>query len=87
MLHLSLEAACREREAAKQHLEALLQGHRQEMQAWRQHLQQVGREGWGPNHGCWHGSARRGRVGARAPVCPCRCSRTSGARERSGQKH
>eukprot|EP00076_Gallus_gallus_P045167 XP_025010705.1 uncharacterized protein LOC107054473 isoform X3 [Gallus gallus] len=41
MLHLSLEAACREREAAKQHLEALLQGHRQEMQAWRQHLQQA----------------------------------------------
>uniref|UniRef100_A0A8V0Y426 Uncharacterized protein n=1 Tax=Gallus gallus TaxID=9031 RepID=A0A8V0Y426_CHICK len=41
VLHLSLEAACREREAAKQHLEALLQGHRQEMQAWRQHLQQA----------------------------------------------
>lgn len=41
VLHLSLEAARREREAAKQHLDALLQGHGQEMQAWRQHLQQV----------------------------------------------
>lgn len=47
MLGLSLEAAQREREAAEWDLEALLQSHRQEMQACRQHLLQVGREGWG----------------------------------------
>ncbi|XP_049685477.1 uncharacterized protein LOC126050950 isoform X2 [Accipiter gentilis] len=41
MLGLSLEAAQREREAAEWDLEALLQSHRQEMQACRQHLLQV----------------------------------------------
>lgn len=46
-LRLSLEAAQREREAAERDLEALLQRHRQERQACRQHLLQVGREGWG----------------------------------------
>lgn len=46
-LGLSLEAARREREAAEWDLEALLQSHRQEMQACRQHQLQVGREGWG----------------------------------------
>ncbi|CAM9461626.1 unnamed protein product [Bubo scandiacus] len=40
-LGLSLEAARREREAAEWDLEALLQSHRQEMQACRQHLLQV----------------------------------------------
>ncbi|XP_049685478.1 uncharacterized protein LOC126050950 isoform X3 [Accipiter gentilis] len=40
MLGLSLEAAQREREAAEWDLEALLQSHRQEMQACRQHLLQ-----------------------------------------------
>ncbi|XP_052672048.1 uncharacterized protein LOC128154893 isoform X2 [Harpia harpyja] len=40
-LGLSLEAARREREAAEWDLEALLQSHRQEMQACREHLLQV----------------------------------------------
>lgn len=67
MLRLSLEAARREREVAEQDLEALLQSHRQEMQAWRQHLQQVGREGWAPSPGCWHHPACRGQEGAMGP--------------------
>lgn len=83
MLRLSLEAVRREREVAEQDLEALLQSHQQEMQAWRQHLQQVGREGWAPSPGCWH-HPRRVPWG---PGCPRRCFRSSGARRRSGQRH
>lgn len=67
MLRLSLEAVRREREAAEEDLEALLQSHRQEMQAWRQHLQQVRREGWAPNPGCWHHPTCGGQEDARAP--------------------
>lgn len=51
-LGLSLEAALREREAAEWHLEALLHNQHQEMQACRQHLLQVGRQGWDSSSGC-----------------------------------
>lgn len=98
-LGLSLEAALREREAAEGHLEALLHNQHQEMQACRQHLLQVGRQGWDSSCGCARavpdrpghpagaaGPAAPGRGAAGRPGAPAPGAAAGGAPGRPGTR-